>query len=290
MIPNQVRRTDDFVNNKFNDMPISMKYLETENHFYMDFHSHQGFEIYFFIEGNGCFLIEDHIYPLEGMDLIFICPNESHKSSPNLDIPNTRSVLHFLPELLDQQTREALLEIFRQGLKYRHLRLDSSRLDRFHYLWNRLHDNYAHRPDDFLLSIRIYLSELLLEIRHYMFQASALQADQVDRSSINPKIEQAIQYISNSYSENLTLDKIAAELFLNRYYLCHLFKKTLGITISDFLLQTRFHHAKQLLIHTQMPVSEVSDKVGFNSLSYFTKAFRTYTGLTPRDYRKNNAN
>ncbi|WP_144853990.1 helix-turn-helix transcriptional regulator [Paenibacillus cremeus] len=281
-----IRRTDEFVNNQLQDLPLSMKYKETEMHFYMDFHSHQGYEIYFFEEGSGYFLIEDQIYPLEGKDLILISQNESHKSSPKLDGPSTRSVLHFLPELLDEPSRDALLEIFRHGLDRRHLRLDAEQLNRYYYLLDRLHEEYTARSGDQIMAIRIYMSELLLLLRRYIQNESAHGKEPADRRSINPKVEQAVKYISNHYAEQLTLEKIAQELYLNQYYLCHLFKKTLGITITDFLLQTRIHNAKRMLMHTNMPISEVAESVGFNSFSYFGQTFKTFTGATPRSFRK----
>ncbi|MCZ8511852.1 helix-turn-helix transcriptional regulator [Paenibacillus filicis] len=62
--------------------------------------------------------------------------------------------------------------------------------------------------------------------------------------------------------------------------------KTIGIMMTNFLLQTRIHHAKLMLQHTAMPISEIAEKTGFNSFSYFGKTFKTYTGATPREFRK----
>ncbi|CAG7643759.1 HTH-type transcriptional activator Btr [Paenibacillus solanacearum] len=284
--PAPAKRTDDFVNHQLQELPLSMKYRETETHFYMDFHSHEGYEIYFFEEGSGYFLIDDHLYPLEGRDLILISPHESHKSSPKLESPSTRSVLHFLPELLDDRSRDYLLEIFSLSLGHRHVRLSEERLTRFYYLLDRLHEDYTARSGDQLMAIRIYMSELLLELRRCWYSESVTETQAADRRNVNPKVEHAIKYISNHFAENLTLELIAQELYLNQYYLCHLFKKTLGITITEFILQTRIHHARRMLMHTDMPISEIAGKTGFNSFSYFGQTFKTITGATPRDYRK----
>lgn len=286
MQANPVIRTDNFINSQLKDLPLSMKYKETETNFYMDFHSHEGFEVYFFHEGSGCFLIEDHIYPLEGNDLILISAHESHKSSPKIEKPNTRSVLHFLPELMDSQSRDILLDIFRQGLNRRHMRLNEERMSRCQYLLDRLHEEYTSRSLDHLLAIRIYLSELLLELSRFLSNDSVNEDRMASHRGVNPKVEQAVKFISNHFAEPLTLEQISQELYLNQYYLCHLFKKTIGITITEFLLQTRIHHAKRMLVHTELPISEISANVGFNSFSYFGQTFKQLVGATPRDFRK----
>ncbi|OPH50581.1 hypothetical protein BC351_07985 [Paenibacillus ferrarius] len=277
--------TDLFVNNKLQELPIHMKYKETERNFYMNFHSHAGFEIYLFHEGSGYFLIEENIYPLEGNDMILISAQESHKSSPKLQIPSTRSAIHFLPELLDAEIRERFLDVFNPSNRHRHIRLSGERLQHFDYLLARLHEEYAKLNTDDFLALRIYINEMLLEIHRIVFSGSEHELEPIARHTINPKIEEAVKYLSQNFTLDIPLEKLAHDLYINPYYLCHLFKKTIGLTITDFLNHTRIHHAKRLLANTNMPITEISQSVGFNSFSYFGRAFKKITGTTPRSYR-----
>lgn len=277
---------DLFVNGRLKNVPIHMKYKETEMHFFMDFHSHEGYEIYYFHEGEGCFLIEDKIYPLQGGDLVFVGPHESHKCSPELGIANTRTVIHFLPELVDPVSRDWLLEIFHRNPEKRHTRLESSHSERFSQVTGRIYQECSERPNDYLYGVRAYLNELLFELHRFVFDEARPNTAQTAKRSVNPKIELAVQYLSTHFQESLTLEKLAKELFINEYYLSHLFKTTVGISITEFILQTRIHHAKRFLLHTEMSVTEISESVGFNNSSYFGQAFKTKTGLSPRDFRK----
>ncbi|RTE11260.1 helix-turn-helix transcriptional regulator [Paenibacillus whitsoniae] len=279
--------TDFFVNNKLQELPIHMKYKETEKNFYMNFHSHAGYEIYLFHEGSGYFVIEENIYPLEGNDLILISALESHKSSPKLQLPSTRSAIHFLPELLEPEIRERFLRVFDRLNQHRHIRLSGERLRHFDYLLERLHEEYARLNTGDFLAMRIYLNELLLEIDRLVFNGEEKELEPIARNTINPKVEEAVKYLSKHFNTDIPLEKLAQDLYINPYYLCHLFKKTIGLTITDFLNQTRIHHAKRLLANTNMPITEISEAVGFNSFSYFGRAFKKIAGTTPRAYRNN---
>ncbi|UKS27019.1 AraC family transcriptional regulator [Paenibacillus sp. HWE-109] len=277
--------TDLFVNNKLQELPIHMKYKETEKNFYMNFHSHAGYEIYLFHEGSGYFLIEENIYPLEGNDMILISTLEAHKSSPKLQMPSTRSAIHFLPELLDPEIRGRFLAVFDRSNPHRHIRLSGDRLRHFEYLLERLHEEYTMLNTDDFLTMRIYLNEMLLEIHRLVFNGSEQELEPIARNTINPKIEEAVKYLSQNFQSDIPLEKLAQDLYINPYYLCHLFKKTIGLTITDFLNHTRIHHAKRLLANTNMPITEISQSVGFNSFSYFGRAFKKLVGTTPRTYR-----
>lgn len=281
-----IQTTDRFVNDKLQQLPMHMKYRETEKNFYMNFHSHEGFEIYFFHEGSGYFLIEEHLYPLEGNDLILIGALEPHKSSPNLQIPSTRTAVHFLPELLDGEAKERFLELFGPGNAHRHIRPGGERLNRILYLLERLNEEYMTQHVDEVLALRIYLNELLLEIHRLALNSSGYGSEPIARNTINPKIEEAVKYLSNHFTEDIVLDKLAQRLYINPYYLCHLFKRTIGLTVTDFLIHTRIHHAKRLLSSTNMPITEIAEAVGFNSFSYFGRAFKKLVGTTPRAFRK----
>ncbi len=95
-----------------------------------------------------------------------------------------------------------------------------------------------------------------------------------------------IDAIHKAPSENWTIDKIASDFYLSRYYLCHFFKKETGISVIRYVLSCRISAAKQLLKSTSLSVSVISDKCGFGSAAYFARVFREETGMTPKDYRK----
>lgn len=96
----------------------------------------------------------------------------------------------------------------------------------------------------------------------------------------------AINYIEAHYAETLQLKQIAERLFLNPQYFSKLFKKEVGISLGDYLLNFRIEKAKELLETTSLPISIVSEKCGFTETAYFCKKFNSLVNTTPLKYRK----
>lgn len=94
------------------------------------------------------------------------------------------------------------------------------------------------------------------------------------------------QFINEHFGENITLDSIAGSAFLSASYASRLFKKELGTSIMDFLLQVRMNEAKKLLKDTALQIEEIASRTGYADSSYFTKVFRKAEGITPSQYRQ----
>lgn len=84
----------------------------------------------------------------------------------------------------------------------------------------------------------------------------------------------------------MTLDSLAAVAFMNKYYLSHEFKRHIGKSVIDYLIDKRISVAKVLLETTNHSMDQISQIVGFNSQSYFNQIFKKKLGITPSKYRK----
>jgi AraC-like DNA-binding protein len=104
----------------------------------------------------------------------------------------------------------------------------------------------------------------------------------------NANIRLAIAYIQAHLSENLTLEEIARQCHMSKFYLSHQFTQTQGISLSKYILKSRITSSMRLLRETLMSVKEIAEKVGFNDVAYFCRAFKTEVGMTPLQYRKQN--
>ncbi|WP_052091914.1 helix-turn-helix domain-containing protein [Paenibacillus sp. FSL H7-0357] len=92
-------------------------------------------------------------------------------------------------------------------------------------------------------------------------------------------------YIFNHMYEELTLSKLAEVAGLNASYLSQLFKKENGISVSDYIQRERIEEAKRLIELPGVTLSDIATRLHFNDQSYFTKVFKKYTGVTPRQFR-----
>lgn len=104
---------------------------------------------------------------------------------------------------------------------------------------------------------------------------------------VQKSANKVIEYIHEHFSEaDLTNEQIAAVFGYHPYYVSQLMKEATGNTLHHYLLKYRIRMAKNLLITTNYNVADISEKIGFNSVSYFIKTFKTYVGTTPNNYKR----
>lgn len=94
-------------------------------------------------------------------------------------------------------------------------------------------------------------------------------------------------YISQNYMRNITLDTMSRELGTCKTKLCQLASEIgPGVTVNRLIAQKRLQRARVLLRNTDKSVSEIAEEVGFGNYNYFSRIFKKYYNITPRDYRK----
>ena len=98
-------------------------------------------------------------------------------------------------------------------------------------------------------------------------------------------VKNAAEYISQNFSEDITLAMVADHLHVNTSYLSTLFRQVTGMTFKEHLNRIRIEEAARLLSNTDYSVMEIAIACGYKDQSYFTKVFKKLTGLTPKQYR-----
>lgn len=92
-------------------------------------------------------------------------------------------------------------------------------------------------------------------------------------------------YIEGNLGEDLSLVRLAEQVYLNPSYLSRLFKQVTGVNLSDFIESARVKHAKKLLEKDGLRVNEIARRVGYDTAASFTRFFRKSTGVSPQEYR-----
>lgn len=99
-------------------------------------------------------------------------------------------------------------------------------------------------------------------------------------------LQQAIEYIENSYSQKISVLDIAAAVGLDRTYLSGLFKAELGVSLQQFMIEYRMKRALELLHHSQLSISDISRSVGYTDPFLFSKMFKKMIGQSPKQTRE----
>lgn len=92
--------------------------------------------------------------------------------------------------------------------------------------------------------------------------------------------------VRDNYAQNLTLKELSRKYFVNSAYLGQLFRKKYEISFKDYLNNYRVDRAAELLLHTDMKVYEVAERVGYHDLDYFINRFIAVKGCTPARFRR----
>ncbi len=141
-----------------------------------------------------------------------------------------------------------------------------------------------------------FLRKLFLEGKAYQMLTRQILAYQDDLSDINNRsilrrsevaqIEKAAKLIKQRISESNTIDRIALEVGLNTNKLQEGFQNLYGLTVNRFIQNVRLNLIKDLILNTDLNISEIANMAGLSSKSYLSKIFKAEYDTTPSEYRK----
>ena len=100
------------------------------------------------------------------------------------------------------------------------------------------------------------------------------------------KLDKLILHLNDSYAENWSIREMADFCNMSESRFQHLFREKQGVSAKQFILRLRLEKAKSFLLHDNLTVGAVAKLVGFNDQLYFSRIFKKYEGLSPRDYSK----
>ena len=121
-------------------------------------------------------------------------------------------------------------------------------------------------------------------LKQYSVWQPQLLSDKKGRLS-ERQLQKVFQYIQDHLEQDVALSEMASVLNLSQYHFCRLFKQSTGVAPHQYLTQCRIERAKQLLRTTQLTITEIAFAVGLNNHSSFTRLFRRYVGITPKEFR-----
>ncbi|CAH1224405.1 HTH-type transcriptional activator RhaR [Paenibacillus allorhizoplanae] len=269
------------------DRLLTFRHAVTHNPIPLDFHQHQDqYEIYFFLTGDVHYFIEKQVYPLQYGDLLIMHSNELHR--PNFQSKKQRYenvVIHFNPELLQHMNSQQfdLLNCFNNRVfgEQNRMRLTPPQIDDIMKLYDRME---MHRRPQALPGSEILYFATFIELLVFINRVFQNQGKQEEQVMMPDKLSSLFTYIDENLDQDLSLEVLEQVVFMNRSYLCRLFKKHTGSTIHEHILFKRIARAKHLL-REGSTVTDTCQLAGFNDYSNFIRTFKKAVGLPPRQYQ-----
>jgi two-component system response regulator YesN len=99
-------------------------------------------------------------------------------------------------------------------------------------------------------------------------------------------LRRILQYIEEHLPEPLTREEIAHHVHFHPAYLSRYFRKKTGWSLSEYIVRQRIEHAKEMLTQSELRISHIMSRLGYDNLSHFTRTFKKLTGVTPMQFRK----
>ena len=131
---------------------------------------------------------------------------------------------------------------------------------------------------------KMLLATLLLELKDLCRQQQE-QGGENGRVS-NHIVDQIQAYIAEHYAEKLTLTGIASQFYISPYYLSRLFKKSINLSLIEYINGVRIKAAQNLIEKSNESISDIAEKTGFMTTAHFRRVFKDATGLSPQQYRQ----
>jgi YesN/AraC family two-component response regulator len=131
-------------------------------------------------------------------------------------------------------------------------------------------------------------TEELIDMLHQMVEAMTEQISPFRGVRHALPLRRAECYIRENYTRKVRLKEVADVSGLSAPYFSTVFKEEMGENLSNYLNRLRVDRAAKLLIDTDLSLSEIAGSCGFEDQSWFSKIFKSYTGLSPGKYRDNN--
>lgn len=133
---------------------------------------------------------------------------------------------------------------------------------------------------------QVRIQALSFQFQSLLMKFAEKKTDDTIINNLYQHISRARSFIQANYHKNITLADIASNTFISTHYLSRLFKRYTGFSPMNYLMLLRIRNAQKLLRETELSITEVSRKVGYQDLQYFSSIYKQKTGQSPRDYRK----
>ena len=153
-------------------------------------------------------------------------------------------------------------------------------------LMSRLLEEFYIRDAESDHMIHLYFSQMLILLYRILSGSSREKLTKINTSTSNQAVYRALRYVDSEFWHLEKVSQVAQALNYSEYYLSHVFRQKMDMTMKDYLLQKKITAAANLLKTGNMSITEISDQLRFASLHSFGMAFKRCMGLSPTEYRK----
>lgn len=270
-------------------------YLDEDYHYFHlkdssgqehSFHFHEFNKVVLLLSGRVDYIVENTTYPLQPWSVLLVPHHAIHKAVIDVSEPYERIILYLDSDFLDRVLPNAgLMACFEAADRSGQYILlpDARQREELTALLR----SFEAAMDDTLRGAGAMRDTLIMQffILLNRIRPAGEPAAETRSPRMDPKIRDTLAHISENLSGDLSVDTLAARVFLSRYYFMRLFKAQTGDTVHAYIRQKRLLHAARL-IREGMPAAQAASACGFHDYSVFNRAFRSSFDIRPADLQK----
>lgn len=232
------------------------------------------YKLHYVHSGHGIFKVGDTTYHLSEGEGFLICPNVivSYKPDPETSWNYSWVAFHGV---------NAETYLNRANLNENNPVFKCNQEDRIRNCFQAIFDSTKCDKSMDLKSLSAFYDLLSVLIE-------GVNINNPHNNSINHQeiyIKQAIEFIDTNYSRKISIVEIAKYVGINRKYLSQLFSNILNVSLQNYLINFRLQKACDLLTNSILSINEISNSIGYIDPFLFSKVFKKYKGISPKNYR-----
>lgn len=249
-----------------------------------DLHHHAAMEIVYCLENQYSVKVGEKDYLLNAGDFLFIPPHILHELHP-VDGGARYICLIDVDPVRAFQDFQVMAPMFQQGFLLSRKTLPGV-YDRIKELFRDMSEVYFSNRMLWESTAYIRILEILTCLGREYFRNQVHAKGQSEHGSRDDyeTIASLLKYIENHYAEDISLEQAADLSGFSKYYFSRLFKQITNDTFCDYLAHRRIS-AAQAMLSSDLPITDIAFRTGFNNLTTFNRSFRKHTGCSPSEYR-----
>ncbi len=266
------------------EFPIQFYRIDSDHPRYsMPLHWHREFEIVRVISGNLKLFLNNTEYLITAGDIAFIGCGILHRGQPKSCVYECIVLdLNMLCRHATDKITKYILPIITRDIEVERIIHSADR--NIINAVGSLFDTVKKESPFFELKVYSCISEII----YLLYAENKVKAPEKGRSACHAggAVTDLLDYIEHNYTEKITLEELSKVANTNEKYLCRFFKEYTGNTPIEYINRLRIERACLKMTEESKSITEAAFDSGFNDISYFSKIFKKYKGITPREYRR----
>ena len=262
---------------------VRIEHRYNASNFKLDRHYENVYQAIMITSGRIRYRVGDKTYETGRGGIIVLNSLEEHDLEV-LEYPYERYMIRVEPDFFQNEVKypEVIAVFIKRPPNFSHLLTISEPV------WNYLYDivlemerEYNHKKKYWDCYVGADLRRMFILIYRECADVLAMRVGQSVTVAYN-----IMNYINHHFTESISVNKIADELYLNKNYISHIFKEETGYSLISYVILLRINRAKVLLMKTDHSITEIATECGYDDFTYFSRQFKKSVGMSPSLYRK----